>query len=701
MTVTANLRALGAILPFGRGDGSRLLFSGWNRAPLSPIVWDRINWQGTQQLYSTARTIINTYSEPLLADFATKSGTLLQGNLNDIGGLTKGGTFPAAVQQDYAYWSIPTLAATTQYTVSVFVKMADSSAPVPSLSATTGDFLLSLSSAWMTTGTWTVTPLGSGVYRCIWVGTSGAVASLYGGILRTATHSGRGFTVTGFNIQAGSVSGAYIHTTGSAVTVTDYTGTNPITLAQTTNPAVNQLVATNNGKGDDTTTAFAVTPSGTTPTLTALYKTDWQGKLKLYPTPRTNRALWSEQIENWSKIGGTITQNGATAPDGTVTMDLLKEDATTGVHEIYQGFTLPASVQRMQFFVKPAGRSTFRFYGDIGLSLVDFSVASGLVNAKNAAGTARTQIADMGGGIFRITVSWVNTTATSQNIQIRLTNGTTDSYTGDNTSGAYIWGLQQSDALPVTAIKIEAEGDSITQGYSPTPWPQVIQPDPGSTINNHAVSGTYTSDMLTRWASYKGGGANWFIMLGGINDITHDVAIATTKANLAQMWSEAKALGMSVIAMTTTPFKNNSYGLWTTGRQAVQDDLNAWIRSTADANGYLLVDVYNLLVDPVNANTLLPAYDSGDHLHPSQAGNIVIGNAINALLPKTDQTMSYIKTTNASASVTDYSLATNTATLSPAPAVGSLISWGGSYVGGLGVDEFVARQLIDQLGKVI
>ena len=41
----------------------------------------------------------------------------------------------------------------------------------------------------------------------------------------------------------------------------------------------------------------------------------------------------------------------------------------------------------------------------------------------------------------------------------------------------------------------------------------------------------------------QGGGANWFIMLGGINDITHDVAIATTKANLAQMWSEAKRSG--------------------------------------------------------------------------------------------------------------------------------------------------------------
>lgn len=488
MTVTANLRALGAILPFGRGDGSRLLFSGWNRAPLSPIVWDRINWQGTQQLYSTARTIINTYSEPLLADFATKSGTLLQGNLNDIGGLTKGGTFPAAVQQDYAYWSIPTLAATTQYTVSVFVKMADSSAPVPSLSATTGDFLLSLSSAWMATGTWTVTPLGSGVYRCIWVGTSGAVASLYGGILRTATHSGRGFTVTGFNIQAGSVSGAYIPTTGSAVTVTDYTGTNPITLAQTTNPAVNQLVATNNGKGDGTTTAFTVTPSGTTPTVTALYKTDWQGKQLLYSTARTNACFNTEAFNLWTlgTTPPTVTPNSTTAPDGTLTADTILFNAS--------------------------------------------AIANGI---NDAAPSARLNAK-------RVLSCWMKGAVGGE--QIRFSDG---------------WGA--STAFTLT----------------------------------------------TSWARYQ------------------YAFVAQTSGYF------------SIFAVTGTP------------------TIYAW---------------------------------------GAQAENGVV-----AATP-------YFPNPNASpttVTVTDYTLATNTATLSPAPAVGSTITWDGSYVGGLGVDEFVARQLIDQLGKVI
>ena len=120
----------------------------------------------------------------------------------------------------------------------------------------------------------------------------------------------------------------------------------------------------------------------------------------------------------------------------------------------------------MQFFVKPAGdppsgstaTSVYRSLGS--------SVASGLVNAKNAAGW-RGLRSQTWAGVFRITVSWVNTTATSQNGQIRLTNGTTDSYT--ETTPPVPSGVSNSPMPPVTAINpIEAEGDSITQGYSPT-----------------------------------------------------------------------------------------------------------------------------------------------------------------------------------------------------------------------------------------
>lgn len=68
---------------------------------------------------------------------------------------------------------------------------------------------------------------------------------------------------------------------------------------------------------------------------------------------------------------------------------------------------------------------------------------------------------------------------------------------------------------------------------------------------------------------------------------------------------------------------------------------------------------------------------------------------------------SYIPTAASPVTVTDYSLTTNTATLSPAPAgpVGdqpaALITWDGSYVGGLGVGSILAKRMIDQYGKVV
>ena len=159
---------------------------------------------------------------------------------------------------------------------------------------------------------------GSGVYRCIWVGTSGAVASLYGGILRTATHSGRGFTVTGFNIQAGSVEWG-LHPHHWLCSHRHRLHRNQPHHPRADHEPCGEPAACRHEQrqGDDTTTAFAVTPSGTTPTLTALYKTDWQGKLKLYPTPSQPTPSGRSRSRTGARSAGTITQNRATAPDGT------------------------------------------------------------------------------------------------------------------------------------------------------------------------------------------------------------------------------------------------------------------------------------------------------------------------------------------------------------------------------------------------
>ena len=50
-------------------------------------------------------------------------------------------------------------------------------------------------------------------------------------------------------------------------------------------------------------------------------------------------------------------------------------------------------------------------------------------------------------------------------------------------------------------------------------------------------------------------------------------------------------------------------------------------------NSVTCVEAYAALVDPGTADTLLPAYDSGDKLHPNQAGLDAIATAVRTAFP--------------------------------------------------------------------
>jgi len=57
-------------------------------------------------------------------------------------------------------------------------------------------------------------------------------------------------------------------------------------------------------------------------------------------------------------------------------------------------------------------------------------------------------------------------------------------------------------------------------------------------------------------------------------------------------------------------------------RQAVND----WIRRSQDFDA--VVDFDKVVRDPVHPGRLLPAYDSGDHLHPNADGLRAIADSI-------------------------------------------------------------------------
>jgi lysophospholipase L1-like esterase len=64
--------------------------------------------------------------------------------------------------------------------------------------------------------------------------------------------------------------------------------------------------------------------------------------------------------------------------------------------------------------------------------------------------------------------------------------------------------------------------------------------------------------------------------------------------------------------------------------EEVRQALNKWIRSTKDADG--VIDFDKATADPAHPDTFLPAYDHGDHLHPSDPGYKAMGDAIDLSL---------------------------------------------------------------------
>ncbi len=113
-----------------------------------------------------------------------------------------------------------TVSATTQYTLSVFVKMDDGLAPV--FGSTTGssalnDFALVMSGTAVSTAL-TVTHVGNGLYRVSGTLTTGASNLGNNGIVKYTTNSARGFRVTGMQLETGAFATSYIKTEASQVT---------------------------------------------------------------------------------------------------------------------------------------------------------------------------------------------------------------------------------------------------------------------------------------------------------------------------------------------------------------------------------------------------------------------------------------------------------------------------------------------------
>lgn len=210
----------------------------------------------------------------------------------------------------------------------------------------------------------------------------------------------------------------------------------------------------------------------------------------------------------------------------------------------------------------------------------------------------------------------------------------------------------------LNAASIVTLGDSITDGHAATTngndrWPDVLaerlQASPATSnlgvLNqgiggNHLLTDGLGPNALARFDRdvLAQAGAKYLIVLEGVNDLggltrlnevstpEHLAFVHRIIAAYQQIILRAHARDIKVIGATILPYTGSDYYHPAPPGEADRQTINQWIRAPGHFDA--VIDFDKATRDPLHPDRLLPAYDSGDHLHPSPAGYLAMGESI-------------------------------------------------------------------------
>ena len=180
--------------------------------------------------------------------------------------------------------------------------------------------------------------------------------------------------------------------------------------------------------------------------------------------------------------------------------------------------------------------------------------------------------------------------------------------------------------------RIYTLGDSLTLGFGASEY-GVIQRKLNSLLGpewdviNGGLGGNKTSEMLSRLQQnvLARNDINYVIVWGGVNDVYQDVPVVEIQRNLQEIYTRLHASNIKVVALNLPPSKGSA--TWTEARQKALELVNNWIANSAIDVDYT-IDIYSLLEDPAQADTLSPVYNGGDSLHINSTADYLIGEKI-------------------------------------------------------------------------
>jgi lysophospholipase L1-like esterase len=146
-------------------------------------------------------------------------------------------------------------------------------------------------------------------------------------------------------------------------------------------------------------------------------------------------------------------------------------------------------------------------------------------------------------------------------------------------------------------------------------------------LDDSATNGQSALNRINRDV-FDQSGVTDVILFEANNDLNAGYGVAQIVAAYQQIITESHARGLKIFGATLQPFEGSGY--YTPQHEAVREGVNNWIRTSGAFDG--VIDWDAATRDPANPQQLLPAYDSGDHLHPNDAGYQAMANAVDLSL---------------------------------------------------------------------
>lgn len=280
----------------------------------------------------------------------------------------------------------------------------------------------------------------------------------------------------------------------------------------------------------------------------------------LMEAARTNLWLQSQTFDNasWTKLRSSVSADTIAAPDGTTTADTFVEDGSAATtHLLRQDVTVVSgTAYTATIWAKAKERTQVAF--QFGSENACFNFEAGIFTLSGS-GTAATlsgsptavTIQAFPNGWYRCRVSATAAASAVAGLRLFLASGGTTTYSGDNASGAYIWGAQleagafASSYIPTTTISVTRTADScirtLGSEFSATVGTVVVAGRASGGQDASVGQAVWSFDdstlnervCLTR--SPGGDSANYIVTDGGVAQAT----IAGTFSNLTAFKSAA------------------------------------------------------------------------------------------------------------------------------------------------------------------